>query len=491
MRLLLKTSLALLFLSLVGYLIWEGYGQSWAGFQGYYNSEGEYVRSKTFWDWMGLLVVPLSLALIAYLFSRQERKIDREIAAEQYQQRLLQDYLDRISKLLLEKELDESKSEGRITAVAQVLTLTVLRQSDALRRGEILRFLHEAKLIEREKRIVDLQGAELSGAAFPGLNLKKVDLSGAIMERCDLRKANLLEANLSGVTLNHSKLDHAILQNADLRDATLNHSKLDHAILEEAELSKATLNSTKLNHANLKSAILMEVTMNRCSLRRANLRGARFPEYADLSRCDFAGAFLQGADLYGAKTEHCSFKNAQYDHQTTWPPRSRFTVPTDAIDVNKMLNKWAAKLRMNCTIVKQLPNHCVPACLESVAKDSGISITQEDIVRQFPTVFPNGVLTDLNSSPNLEDVIRHFGLADQTHRTQFQSVEHLAELHRGNEVLLMWGNVAKHCVRVCSCDVSSQSVAVMDPEQDELQPYDPALLNSLAPSLAFFKRIHG
>lgn len=24
---------------------------------------------------------------------------------------------------------------------------------------------------------------------------------------------------------------------------------------------------------------------------------------------------------------------------------------------------------MNCTIVKQLPNHCVPACLESVAKD--------------------------------------------------------------------------------------------------------------------------
>src|SRR5438105_243205 len=128
MRLLLKTSLALILLSLVGYLIWQGYGQSWAGFQGYYNSEGEYVRAKTFWDWLGLLVVPLSLALIAYLFSRQERKIDREIAAEQHQHRLLQDYLDRISKLLLDKELDESKSEGRITAVAQVLTLTVLRQ---------------------------------------------------------------------------------------------------------------------------------------------------------------------------------------------------------------------------------------------------------------------------------------------------------------------------------------------------------------------------
>jgi len=312
-------------LSLVGYLIWKGYGQSWAGFQGYYDSKGEYVRSKTFWDWMGLLVVPLSLALIAYLFSRQERKIDREIAAEQYQQRLLQDYLDRISKLLLDKELDESESKGRVTAVGQVLTLTVLRQSDALRRGEILRFLYEAKLIEKKKRIVDLHGVELSGAAFPGLNLEKVDLSGAIMDRCDLRKAILREADLSGATLNHSKLDHAILQ--------------------EAELSKATLNSTKLNHANLKSAILCEVKMNRCSLRRADFHGARFPEYADLSRCDFAGAFLQGADLYGVKPEHCSFKKAQYDHQTTWPPRSRFTVPTDAIDVDKGLKKWAARLR--------------------------------------------------------------------------------------------------------------------------------------------------
>ena len=143
---------------------------------------------------------------------------------------------------------------------------------------------------------------------------------------------------------------------------------------------------------------------------------------------------------------------------------------------------------MNCTIVKQLPDHCVPACLESVAKDSGISITQQDIVRQFPSVFPNGVLNDLNKSPDLGDVVRALGLADQTSRIQFQSIEHLAELHRENEILLMWEKVAKHCVRVCGCDPSSQSVAVMDPEQGELQKYDAARLNSLAPSLVFFNR---
>src|SRR5207247_10125187 len=90
---------------------------------------------------------------------------------------------------------------------------------------------------------------------------------------------------------------------------------------------------------------------------------------------------------------------------------------------------------MNCTIVRQLPNHCVPACLESVAKDSGItSIAQEGIVRQFPSVFPNGVLNDLNKSPNLENVVRDLGLADGIYRIQFQGIENLAELHRENEI---------------------------------------------------------
>ena len=147
---------------------------------------------------------------------------------------------------------------------------------------------------------------------------------------------------------------------------------------------------------------------------------------------------------------------------------------------------------MNCTLVKQLPNHCVPACLESVAKDSGInSITQDNIVRQFPSVFPNGVLNDLDKSPNLESVVRDLGLADGICRIRFKDIENLADLHRGNEILLMWEKVAKHCVRVCGCDLSFQSVAVMDPQEGDLQNYDVARLNSLVPTLVFFKRSHG
>src|SRR6266478_4845083 len=111
---------------------------------------------------------------------------------------------------------------------------------------------------------------------------------------------------------------------------------------------------------------------------------------------------------------------------------------------------------MNCALVKQLPNHCVPACLESLAKDSGISsTTQKDIVRRFPSVFPDGVLNDVNNSPNLEDVVRDLGLAEHIFQIAFPGFEQLTALCQENEVLLMWTAEAKHCVRVCGYDPNS------------------------------------
>jgi hypothetical protein len=146
---------------------------------------------------------------------------------------------------------------------------------------------------------------------------------------------------------------------------------------------------------------------------------------------------------------------------------------------------------MNCTLVRQLPNHCVPACLESLTKDGKSTfVCQKQIVEKFPSVFPSGVLNDISKSPNLEDVVRDLGLADKVCRISFPGVESLAEISQGNEILLMWTEQAKHCVRVCGYDLKSQLFTVMDPGQDKLEIYDAARLNSLAPDLVYFKKRH-
>src|SRR6266516_3422073 len=81
-------------------LIIVGYRFDWTGFNGN-NQSG-----KTLWDWMQLILIPTVLTLGAFLFNRAERSNQQAIA--------LQTYLDRMSELLLEKNLRTSQPDDEV-----------------------------------------------------------------------------------------------------------------------------------------------------------------------------------------------------------------------------------------------------------------------------------------------------------------------------------------------------------------------------------------
>jgi len=93
-------------------LIMVGYRFDWTGFNGN-NQSG-----KTLWDWMQLILIPAVLTLGAFLFNRAERSSEQ--AAVLYNQRAtaLQTYLDRMSELLLEKNLRTSQADDEVRTVA-------------------------------------------------------------------------------------------------------------------------------------------------------------------------------------------------------------------------------------------------------------------------------------------------------------------------------------------------------------------------------------
>ena len=73
-------------------------------------------ETKTLWDWMELLVIPLVLAIGAFYLERSERavdrktaddraKLERELATDRQQEAALQAYLDRMAELLLKENL--------------------------------------------------------------------------------------------------------------------------------------------------------------------------------------------------------------------------------------------------------------------------------------------------------------------------------------------------------------------------------------------------
>jgi uncharacterized protein YjbI with pentapeptide repeats len=188
------------------------------------------LKGRTLWDIADLVLVPLSLAAVAYLLSAaqrsedraiadRQRAADRELARTREQYDTVQDYLSVITDLIRSGPLEDE----RLRSVARSRTLTVLGGLDGNGKRTVLRFLQEAGLIAAPSPTIDLNGADLHAADLSGTNLANAELSGV-----DLTDANLRGAGLGGALLRFTNL-----QGADLTGAYLVRAKVGAAMLDE------------------------------------------------------------------------------------------------------------------------------------------------------------------------------------------------------------------------------------------------------------------
>jgi hypothetical protein len=232
-------------------LIRLGYRYEWTGFgeADLPNPENREVRpEKTVWDWMQLLIVPVVLAIITVVFTlyqegRQSRIEQQraqnalQVAEERAQAAELQDYLDQMGSLLLNKDrpLRQSKEEDEVRTLARARTLTILERMNPSRKRQVIQFLYEADLIrgvEGSQPIISLREVNLSDA-----NLFQVKLSDAFLSRANLEKAALWQSDLSGAHLSGANLTNADLRGAYLGGAGLSDANLSNANLNDAQMA--------------------------------------------------------------------------------------------------------------------------------------------------------------------------------------------------------------------------------------------------------------
>src|SRR5260370_1100391 len=205
---------------------------------------------KTLWDWVRVLYIHVLLAVEGCWFNQNERKAGesradnerkavelradnerkvaekrdktaREIAEDNQREVALQAYLDKISELLLEKHLRDSDEGDEVRKIARVRTLTVFPRLDPHRKRSVLQFLQESGLIDKDKRIVAVNEADLSNADLCAAQLRGADLCDDDLSKAQLRGADL-RANLSGTlpfgpTVTTEQLEKA----ASLKGATM------------------------------------------------------------------------------------------------------------------------------------------------------------------------------------------------------------------------------------------------------------------------------
>jgi uncharacterized protein YjbI with pentapeptide repeats len=200
------------------------------------SADEEVQPAKTAWDWLQLLIVPGMLVVIALYFSasqasreqsREDRRVreDRALAAAARQDDTLDSYMNEMRELILDRHLLQTPKGSQLRDVARSATLSALRRLDGERKGEVVRFLIEARLLSR--RGFHIPGADLRGADLRGIgptppdvvNLARTDLRGARFDRAVLNLADFRYADLLGASFEETTLVGVRFQVADLTGA--------------------------------------------------------------------------------------------------------------------------------------------------------------------------------------------------------------------------------------------------------------------------------
>lgn len=165
-------------------------------------------RSTTIWDWLELLIVPAALGIGAVWFNWVQKEAENERSEARQRQQTLLAYFESMTSLVLDNGLLESTLDSPPSSIARALTITTLPTLDGNQKGQVLRFLYDAHLINKAEPRVDLENADFSEAI----------LSWAILTDAELKKIRLTDAVLLGANLYGANLQGADLRGANLRN---------------------------------------------------------------------------------------------------------------------------------------------------------------------------------------------------------------------------------------------------------------------------------
>jgi uncharacterized protein YjbI with pentapeptide repeats len=258
---------------------------TWTGFGAFTNPNGEFQPAKTLWDFLELLIIPIALAITAYLFTKSENNRQRDFELERTREIAFQEYLTQIENLvksgLLEKEND------KLRAIARSRTLSLLKTLDGKRKGLVIQYLNEFRLIHNawdenietiedgityyrkinHPSIINLMGADLSNIQFidpvndnypntieefwkTGFNL---DLSNINFSRTNLTNANFYSARLDKVNfyscnLHRADFSFSVGSEINFRQANLQSTKFNFVQYWSTDFSNADFSEAQINH---------------------------------------------------------------------------------------------------------------------------------------------------------------------------------------------------------------------------------------------------
>ena len=198
------------------------------------------ISDRSLFDWFDAFGTPFIVVVIAGIFglisqrtgrrAQEERALQDERAREE----TLRSYLDRVSELVLERDLVNSENDSPERAIALARTHNALSMLDGRRKGQLVKFLNDSQLIRNGQTVISLNLADLTYSNLGSMDLRGCDFSGANLRDADFYNSDLTECNFENCVLTNeqlaqcAELNGAILPNGDLAtDQTLEQLQIE------------------------------------------------------------------------------------------------------------------------------------------------------------------------------------------------------------------------------------------------------------------------
>jgi hypothetical protein len=255
-------------------------------------------REQKVWDWLGLGIVSLAIALVGILFNHSQGEQQKAATREHEQDAALAAYLDQMSDLMIDQQLGKDRRDNlqeHIRKVAEARTITVLLGVDSDHKRRPLKLVYELGLIKTPHPVLKLKNVGLDGADLSELTLRDACLEGADLRRANLTDANFLPYDEKNPTAwNKHNLDkRSTLKNGAsfYREGLV--AKVRNELLSRPKRRKE-LKGTNLSGATLKEARFCSAWLQGVNLSGADLEGAKGISNEDLDKQAFS---LKGATM--------------------------------------------------------------------------------------------------------------------------------------------------------------------------------------------------
>jgi len=251
----LRIILGILILIFVFFLIkWAvnpNMSPEWTGF-GAYDESKQGVRAKTLWDWLDLLVIPVVLAVIAWLYKEHEKFKNKNNEKTQRQNQALDDFIKIITDLNLNHGLATTSPKDGTKEIARSRVILILESIEGERKGEILQFLYESKLIDMNPKLV-LFGANFNKIQLSGIDLSEAEIRGAYFIDSDIQNVNIDNSIFIGCNFKNSNFSKSKVYKTDF-----SYSNLSGCLFNDMDLSSVNFEGANLSKADFSDSIVTQ-----------------------------------------------------------------------------------------------------------------------------------------------------------------------------------------------------------------------------------------